>query len=512
VLEVVCGSQTPHCLSFVQDKLNVLKQLLVDGLQKAASSSKAPRLRCMEQVLVQLSSNESTKATAVEFIKEILPEVILCTQGAKRCREAGFNLLVTCAKSFIKCSDANGEAHALIEFFEQIFLGLSGSPVTITATIFALSRLVYEFRDTIPEDLLSQVIQNVCLLLGCNTREVCKAALGFILVLFTILDRSTLAQFTKDILDALMSWKPETRRHFRFRVKKILQRLVRKFGYDTILAMTPAEHKKQLQNIHKTENRLKRKKAESSKSVRGLEDDLGSMGLKQTKETVDEILEDSSDSDMSDEDERDVGAAAKNRKKRSSAAWLQDSEQEPMDLLDPSASHSIMAVNPEARKPKKNVSFKTSSDGRLLISEAGDDSGDEDDDTKKLLSSIGISSKPSLRPKPSRQEKVAESDDEDDFDDDTSTKMSYKPGGSGIHRDLYGAATDGSKYKSKKAKGDVKKHGAHDPYAYVPLNIGIMNKRKRKKMTGQYNSLMQSAKKGARKGGKMKAKLARMAK
>lgn len=39
------------------------------------------------------------------------------------------------------------------------------------------------------------------------------------------------------------------------------------------------------------------------------------------------------------------------------------------------------------------------------------------------------------------------------------------------------ATSFGSEYCSKKAKGDVKKKGIPDPYAYVPLNRGLLNKR-----------------------------------
>lgn len=35
----------------------------------------------------------------------------------------------------------------------------------------------------------------------------------------------------------------------------------------------------------------------------------------------------------------------------------------------------------------------------------------------------------------------------------------------------------GTEYRSKKAKGDVKKKGAPDPYAYVPLSRSSLNKR-----------------------------------
>jgi len=53
-------------------------------------------------------------------------------------------------------------------------------------------------------------------------------------------------------------------------------------------------------------------------------------------------------------------------------------------------------------------------------------------------------------------------------------------GGSGIHRSLKTRKTDcepGSEYRATKAKGDIKKKGKPDPYAYVPLSRSILNKR-----------------------------------
>ena len=38
-------------------------------------------------------------------------------------------------------------------------------------------------------------------------------------------------------------------------------------------------------------------------------------------------------------------------------------------------------------------------------------------------------------------------------------------------------ANDGSNYRSKKAGGDVKKQGQHDPYSYLPLRKDMLNKR-----------------------------------
>lgn len=69
----------------------------------------------------------------------------------------------------------------------------------------------------------------------------------------------------------------------------------------------------------------------------------------------------------------------------------------------------------------------------------------------------------------------------------------YTTGGKGIHRPVgasdamstksgYSAKSGksqygGSEYSTKKAKGDMKKKGKLDPYAYIPLSRNTLNKR-----------------------------------
>ena len=64
----------------------------------------------------------------------------------------------------------------------------------------------------------------------------------------------------------------------------------------------------------------------------------------------------------------------------------------------------------------------------------------------------------------------------------------------------------GSEYRSTKARGDVKRKGRPDPYAYIPLNKSDLNKRKRAKNEGQFKSVVAAAKKGAAAGGRKKGK------
>lgn len=67
----------------------------------------------------------------------------------------------------------------------------------------------------------------------------------------------------------------------------------------------------------------------------------------------------------------------------------------------------------------------------------------------------------------------------------------FLAGGSGIHRPVGSSAlkknkldskkkkfgTPGAEYRSKKAGGDVKRKGLPDPYAYLPLQKNMLNRR-----------------------------------
>ncbi|KYO41823.1 hypothetical protein Y1Q_0020694 [Alligator mississippiensis] len=52
----------------------------------------------------------------------------------------------------------------------------------------------------------------------------------------------------------------------------------------------------------------------------------------------------------------------------------------------------------------------------------------------------------------------------------------------------------------QKGRGDVKKAGRPDPYAYIPLNRAKLNRRKKAKLQGQFKGLMKGAQRGAQAG------------
>merc|ERR1712226_1148773 len=64
----------------------------------------------------------------------------------------------------------------------------------------------------------------------------------------------------------------------------------------------------------------------------------------------------------------------------------------------------------------------------------------------------------------------------------------------------------GKTFKAKKAGGDVSVRGKPQPYAFVPLDAQVLNKRKAKKVEGRLKGLVKSSKKGAGKGLKTRVK------
>ena len=56
------------------------------------------------------------------------------------------------------------------------------------------------------------------------------------------------------------------------------------------------------------------------------------------------------------------------------------------------------------------------------------------------------------------------------------------------------------------AKGDVKKKGVPDPYAYIPLDRQKLNRRKKAKLSGQFKHIVGGAVKGSLAGARKRHK------
>ncbi|XP_053477234.1 RRP12-like protein [Ictalurus furcatus] len=483
VLEEMCGGEREPCKRFIFANLEQLKVVLLDSLKSTSSPAKRPRLKCLSHIVKQL--NEEHK----DFITALLPEVIICTKevsvGARR---NAYSLLVDIGDAFIRfCGNTKD---ALNEYFGHVYIGLTGSVTMITCTVLALTRLVFQYKDSIDVSSLEQLLHNICLLLTCRTREIVKACIGFIRV---IVDVKVLASQVSFILEGIGAMKDDMRRHCRTNLKIILTKLVRKFGCELVKSMLPAELHRLLVNIRKVEARTQRRKLLKKAEEEGSDSEEDTPKAK--TDSIEDILAET-DSDDSEDEKPKKGQ--KKQVKQKAQAWLKEGvSDEPLNFLDPKAAQRVLSTNPDFKKTRKiEHDFKVTSDGRLIIKEEeDDDDGSKDDkEVDDILKEVGLKTK-------KRQKRKTENDLDDDME--IEPQMKYKAGGSGIHRPLGGRQESGADYKAKKGKGDIKKTGKHDPYAYIPLKKAQLNRRKKAKLQGQFKGMVRGVKKGALSGKRM---------
>ncbi|KAI4877623.1 hypothetical protein NFI96_022980, partial [Prochilodus magdalenae] len=486
VLEEMCGGEREVCKKFVLANLEQLKLALLDSLKSASSPAKRPRLKCLIHIVKQL--NEEHK----DFITALLPEVIICTKEVSvGARKNAYSLLVEIGNAFIRfCGDSKD---AINEYLGHVYIGLTGSVTMITCTVLALTRLIYQYKDAIDVSPLEQLLHNVCLLLSCRTREIVKACLAFIKVILFVLDVKVLASHVTVIMEGIGNMKDDMRRHCRTKLKNIFTKLVRKFGFELVKSMLPAEYQKVLANIRKAEARTKRRKLLDKEEA---DSDSDEDTPKAKTDSIEDILAET-DSDDSEDEKPKKGQ--KKPAKQKAHAWLKEGvSDEPLNFLDPKASQRVLATNPDLKKrAKMDHGFKVTSDGRLIIKEDNDNERDKggDKEVDDILQEVGVKSK--------KTQKRKMEDDIDDDDMETESQMKYKAGGIGIHRPLGGREESGVDFKAKKGKGDIKKKGKCDPYAYIPLKKEQLNRRKKAKLQGQFKGMVRGAKKGALLGKKM---------
>ncbi|OCT70055.1 RRP12-like protein isoform X2 [Xenopus laevis] len=484
VLEEICGGEQPPCKEFVNNNLENLKNTLLTSLKSVSSPAKRPRLKCLIHIVKQLAADHE------EFIISLIPEVMICTREVSvGARNNAYTLLAEIGYAFLRFN--HDQKEAMEQYLAVVYAGLAGSVTMISCSVLTLTRLLFEFKDQMGVEVIEQLLKNVCLLLGSRTREVVKAALGFIKVIIFIMDIKVLTKQLQMMMEAIGNINSDMRRFFRVKLKNIFTKFIRKFGFELVKSMLPEDYHKVLVNIRKAEAKNKKQKALKEAAAEGEEDDQDTKKLK--GDSIEDIL---ADSDEEVEEEK-PSKQQKKQARQKSQAWLKEGEDdEPLNFLDPKAAQRVLATRPDAKNTKQKHDFKTSSDGRLIIQ---DDEAEKDktkavdEEMADLMQDVGIRSKKA-------QKKRFREHDDDDYDDAADKKPQYKSGGSGIHRPISKKTESGANYKTKKGKGDVKQQGKHDPYAYIPLNKANLNRRKKAKMQGQFKGMVRAAQRGAQSG------------
>ncbi|XP_064519144.1 RRP12-like protein [Pseudopipra pipra] len=495
VLEEVCAAPHAPCQAFVRSHLQDLQTALLDSLKSAASPAKRPRLKCLFHIVKQLSAEHEP------FVTALVPEVILCTKEVSvGARKNAFMLLVEMGHAFIRFGPNPEEA--MQRFLLLIYVGLTGSVTMISCTVLALTRLFFEFKDHLEFSVVEQLLQNICLLLASRTRDVVKAALGFLKVTLLLVDTKLLAKHVQAMLEAVGNLSDDMRRHFRMKLRNLFIKFIRKFGFELVKGLLPPEYHKVLVNIRKAEARNRKQRA--LKRAAADTDEEEAPPAQPRGDSMEEILADSEDEEE-EEEERHRSKERRKQARHKGQAWLKEGEEdEPLNFLDPNVSQRVLATKP-GLKQSRGVShdFQMSEDGRLIIHEEEEEMDDDeakgaDEEMADVLQDVGLRSK--------KNQKRRFREEPDDEEAEAGTYSQYRAGGSGIHRPLNKEPAFGAEYRSKKGKGDVKKKGQLDPYAYIPLNRAKLNRRKRAKMQGQFKGLMKGAQRGAKAGRRNRVK------
>ncbi|XP_074031653.1 RRP12-like protein [Leptinotarsa decemlineata] len=509
LLEEICGSKSEGCREFIKNNRIKVQRLLMETLQSAAVSSKGARLRCLNyliQAQPQLNHNSG-------LIKSVIPEVVLCCKDVnERCRATAYELLNNIGNVFM-------EHDKMQEFVTLLVAGLAGSAQLMSCTVLALASVLHNFSGALGMDNIRFIMENICTLAASATREVVASCLSFVKVYMTTLPSPMVASSLELIMKTLTGMTDDCKRHFRLKTRDILDRLVRKYGCDSLTPFVPHTDVvmyKRLKNLRKLNARKKRMRDAEKGEESSEEEDFA---VKAKPKSVEEILADS-DSDF--EDMETDQPKVKGKKKVDT--WIEEDSDSIVDFTDPAVRSKITATKPgqvpqpavETKKKEKDRGFKTAPDGRIIIKDDsssdseteskkknklnfGSDS-DSDDDTQSKAETLLLTNRKRKRGSASVKSEAS------------SVNSKYATGGVGIHRKV-GASTSsvhssystpGSEYRPKKAKGDVKKKGKVDPYAYLPLKRTALNKRKKLKAAGHFKNIMNAAKLGALKGAKAK--------
>lgn len=165
------------------------------------------------------------------------------------------------------------------EFMTMIAGGLAGaSPHMISATVTAISRLVFEFKGVSPSLILScinlllddislkmqtDILSTLLVFLSSANREIVKSILGFVKLAIHTFPVDVVRPHLKEIVPGLLSWSHDHKNHFKVKVRHIFERMLRRFGWDEVYGCAGDEEaSKVLTNIKKRKERAKRKKAE----------------------------------------------------------------------------------------------------------------------------------------------------------------------------------------------------------------------------------------------------------
>ncbi|KAL9022939.1 MAG: hypothetical protein Q9196_007464, partial [Gyalolechia fulgens] len=259
---------------------------------------------------------------------------------------------------------------SLEEFFTMISAGLVGStPHMVSASITALTRVLYEFHTQLRQEVVEDLVSTLDLFLESNNREIVRSCLGFAKVVVVSLPQEIVRPRLKTLVPGLLGWSREHKNRVRARVKHVLERAVRRFGAQEVERWCPEEGKKLIANIRKSRERKKRKRSAEGEGDGGEEEQERGKGRFESE--FDEAVYGSEDDD-SHSASSDDGRAQRGNVKHGGGGkgtYIIEDPDEPLDLLDRSALGRISTSKPVSLKQQRGTQHRptVNVDGKLVF-------------------------------------------------------------------------------------------------------------------------------------------------
>ena len=172
-------------------------------------------------------------------------------------RDASYLLLLSLA-------EIGGDPTSLVQMIAAAVA--SNTTYMRSAALLALSRLVFEYgsKDLGVQTILPSLLKTILLLADDPSREVTKSFIGFVRVSVSALRPEQLQPLLPDILNSLLKYHRGKDR-FRQKIKIILKKLVKLFGFDTLEPLVPKSDSRLLTHMRKLSEREARRKSAAHK-------------------------------------------------------------------------------------------------------------------------------------------------------------------------------------------------------------------------------------------------------
>jgi len=543
ILAAICGcSHASHRQFFVENWKAIVEQVN-DSTAKLTSAATKTRIACIKAIVLQvpfLLEQPDILSILPSFLGEIL---LSCKEASGRTREAAFELLIELGKQLLSIEDSSVDQVLLGlqadrelkeekllfgEYLCMIIGGLAGnSPHMQSATILALSRLLYEFKRQLKQSTITSILTLILpLFQQSKNREIIKSIIGFIKVCVLSLEAEQLRGHLNEIVTGMCIWCHTQSNRFKTKIRVLFEILIRKYSIEHMKTLTPEQHHPLLDHIKKTKEREKRQKAAAWKERHGKK------GEDNNKEEENKLVEQANKlvnkpsqeyeavlygSDNEEDGENDEGRSGgtgrvgktnrrqKKEKNKKNTMLVSDSaDTDSLDFLSSSASSHLISSKQQQRSSSSQSlrsnplasSVQTDKSGKFVFTPAAatesKQSGDMSDEEGE-----GVLEKQEMG-KGAFKRKGIDFDNLDGDDEEAAAKSSR-----GSKRQM---VVPGSQYAARTGSklgtgGDSKKKGQKfEPYAYLALDPMALNKRNKGTAAKKLGSIVAAAKKGAGKG------------